>query len=179
MAKHLMVYLETLAVTPRAVILSLGAVHFDPMGDGILDTCYFKMNLDEQDQLKRDIDPNTIEWWSKQDPLIMEEAFDEKDRLPINQGMNRFHNFAWGCDLFWSHGATFDLVILEDLLRQLNRPLPWNYWQLRDTRTLFDIGFTPNMPQNSKHDALQDAIRQAVGVQNVYKQISWFKNENR
>ena len=179
MAKHLMVDLETLAVTPKAVILSLGAVHFDPLGTGIGDSIYFRLNLDEQDVLKREIDPNTIEWWSKQDPLVMEEAFDEKDRLPLNQGMNRFHNFAWGCDAFWSHGGTFDLVILEDLLRQLGRNIPWNYWQLRDTRTLFDLTFKPEMPQNSKHDALQDAIRQAIGVQNIFKQIYELKNENR
>ncbi len=179
MAKHLMVDLETLAVTPRSVILSLGAVHFDPLGEGVNDSLYLKLSIDDQDSLKREIDPNTIEWWGKQDPLIMEEAFDENNRIPINQCMNRFHAFAWGCDAFWSHGATFDLVILEDLLRQLQRPLPWNYWQLRDTRTLFDLGFNPQMPQESKHDALQDAIRQAIGVQNILKQLNELKNENR
>jgi hypothetical protein len=53
--------------------------------------------------------------------------------------------------------------------------LSWNYWALRDTRTLFDLGFDPKMPQNSKHDALQDAIRQAIGVQNVYAEIKKIK----
>jgi len=50
--------------------------------------------------------------------------------------------------------------------------LPWNYWQLKDTRTLFDLGHDPEMPQGSKHDALQDAIRQAVGVQNIYRKLN-------
>jgi hypothetical protein len=49
--------------------------------------------------------------------------------------------------------------------------LPWNYWQIRDTRTLFDLGFDPDMPKGGKHDALQDAIRQAVGVQNMYAKL--------
>jgi hypothetical protein len=49
--------------------------------------------------------------------------------------------------------------------------LPWNFWQLRDTRTLFDLGVDPDMPKGSKHDALQDAIRQAVGVQNCYAKL--------
>jgi hypothetical protein len=172
MAKHLMVDMETLAVTPDATILSIAAVHFDPNGSSYSDSLYFKVNLDDQHKLGRSIDPNTIEWWSKQNSIVMEEAFSENDRIPIGPALNRFHKFAWGCDAFWSHGATFDLVILENLCRQLNVNIPWQYWQLRDTRTLFDLGFDPQMPQNSKHDALQDAIRQVIGVQNVFRQLS-------
>jgi exodeoxyribonuclease VIII len=102
----------------------------------------------------------------------MEEAFSPDNRISLIDAMDQFHRFAWGCSAFWSHGATFDLVILENIYRQLNKPLPWNYWQLRDTRTLFDLGQDPEMPQGSKHDALQDAIRQAVGVQNVYRKLN-------
>lgn len=171
MTKHLMVDMETLAVSPNAVVLSLGAVHFDPFNTGIIDEIYFKIDLDDQDLLGREIDPGTLDWWAKQDPEIMEEAFDPSGRLPLEQAINQFHKFAWGCSAFWSHGATFDLVILENIYRQLKRPLPWNYWQLRDTRTLFDLGVDPQMPKESKHDALADAIRQAIGVQNVFAKL--------
>lgn len=171
MAKHLMIDMETMAVSPRAVVLSLGAVHFNPWSTGYGEKIYFKIDLDDQDKLGREIDPNTLDWWAKQDPKIMDEAFSPHDRIPLTEAMDRFHKFAWGCDCFWSHGATFDLVIIEDILRQLKRPLPWNYWQLRDTRTLFDLGYDPDMPQGSKHDALQDAIRQATGVQNIYAKL--------
>ena len=166
-----MVDMETMAVSPRTVILSLGAVHFDPFSDEIIDEIYFKIDLDDQDKLGREIDPNTLDWWAKQDPVIMEEAFSPDNRISVLEALDRFHKFAWGCDKFCSHGATFDLVILEDLYRQHNKPLPWSYWQLRDTRTLFDLGFDPCMPIESKHDALQDARRQAVGVQNVFSQL--------
>lgn len=166
-----MIDMETLAVSPRAVILSLGAVHFDPYDDQIYDELYFKIDLDDQDKLNREIDPNTIEWWGKQDPEIMEEAFSSDNRIPLTEAVDRFHKFSWGCDKFWSHGATFDLVIIEDLYRQLNKPLPWNYWQLRDTRTLFDLGHDPEMTKESKHDALADARRQAIGVQNIFRKL--------
>lgn len=172
MAKHLMVDMETMAVSPSAVILTLGAVTFNPYGNGYNDKIYFKINLDDQDALGREIDPNTLEWWSKQDPAIMEEAFSENDRIPLVEAVDRFHKFAWGCDAFWSHGATFDLVILENVYKQLGKTPPWNFWQLRDTRTLFDLGHASDMPQNSKHDALQDAIRQSVGVQNIYRKLN-------
>ena len=171
MAKHLMIDMETMAVSPNAVVLSLGAVHFNPYSGGINDKLYFRINIDDQDALGREVDPNTISWWSKQSPEIMEEAFSPDNRIPLADAMDQFQKFSWGCDAFWSHGATFDLVIIENIYRQLGKPLPWNYWQLRDTRTLFDLGFDPDMPQGSKHDALQDAIRQAVGVQNIYSKM--------
>jgi len=167
-----MLDMETLAVSPNAVVLSLGAVHFDPYGTGYSDSLYFRIDIDDQDALGREVDPGTLEWWGRQDPAIMEEAFSPDNRIPLVDAMDQFHRFAWNCSAFWSHGATFDLVILENIYRQLNKPLPWNYWQLRDTRTLFDLGHDPEMPQGSKHNALEDAIRQAVGVQNVYRKLS-------
>jgi exodeoxyribonuclease VIII len=172
MARHCMIDLETLATGPNATVLTLGAVKFNPWGQGYSDKIYFRIDLDDQDALGREVDPNTLDWWSKQDPAIMEEAFHPDDRIPLKEAVDRFHKFAWGCDQFWSHGATFDLVIMENLYKQLEKPLPWNFWQLRCTRTIFDLGWDPDMPKNSKHNALEDAIRQSVGVQNIYRKLN-------
>jgi hypothetical protein len=62
MAKHLMVDMETMAVSPNAVILTLGAVHFNPYGNGYGDKLYLRFDLDDQDKLGREIDPKTIDW---------------------------------------------------------------------------------------------------------------------
>ena len=48
---------------------------------------------------------------------------------------------------------------------------PWNFWQVRDTRTLFDIGINPHRPPVLAHHALEDAWNQAVGVQNVLRTL--------
>jgi exodeoxyribonuclease VIII len=172
MTKALMIDLETMATGPNATVLTLGAVTFNPWGNGYSDKLYFRVDIDDQDALGREVDPNTLDWWSKQDPAIMEEAFSPDDRVPLKEAVDRFHKFAWGCGTFWSHGATFDLVIMENLYRQLGKPLPWNFWQLRCTRTLFDLGWDPDMPKANKHNALEDAIRQAAGVQNVYRKLN-------
>lgn len=171
MSKHLMVDLETMAVSPNAVVLTLGAVHFNPYGDGYSDKLYMRISIDDQDTLNREVDPNTLDWWAKQDAKIMEEAFSPDDRVPLAEAIDRFHKFAWGCDAFWSHGSVFDIVILENIYRQLGKPVPWQFWQIRDTRTLFDLGWDPDMPKGGLHDALQDAIRQAAGVQNIYSKL--------
>jgi hypothetical protein len=172
MTKHLMVDLETMAVSPRTVVLTLGAVTFNPFTDEIYDELYFKVDLDDQDKLGREIDPNTLDWWAKQNPEVMEEAFSPDDRVPLEKAIDQFHKFAWGCDKFWSHGAVFDLMIIEDIYRQLQRPIPWEFWRLRDTRTLFDIA-DPEMEKSvtQQHNALFDAIRQAKGVQTVYRKL--------
>lgn len=166
-----MLDLETLAVTPRSTILTLGAVQFDPFGRGILNQLYMRLDLDAQDDLGREVDPDTIDWWGKQDPQIMEEAFNPDNRVSLSEAVARFHKFAWGCEAFWSHGATFDLVIIEDLYKQLGKGVPWNYWQIRCSRTLFNIGIDGKMPQGNKHNALDDAIRQAIGVQNIFREL--------
>ena len=166
-----MVDLETLSVAPDAVILTLGAVHFDPFGIGITNELFIRLDIDDLDLLKRSVDPNTLDWWAKQDPKIMEEAFNPNNRVKVADAIDQFHKFTRGCTKFWSHGAVFDLMIIENLYRQLKKPFPWNFWDLRDTRTLFDIGVDPAMPTQAKHNALEDAKRQAIGVQNVYRKM--------
>jgi exodeoxyribonuclease VIII len=172
MARHLMFDLETMAVTPRAVVLTLGAVTFDPFSDAIYDELYFRINIDDQDELDREVDPNTLDWWAKQDAAVMEEAFSPDNRVPLEDAVQQFHKFAWGCNKVWSHGSVFDIIIMEDIYRQLNRTAPWNFYDCRDTRTLFDLA-DPEMEKSAtqQHNALFDAIRQARGVQTVYRKL--------
>ena len=150
MITDIMIDLETLSTRPNAVITNLAAIKFDPFGNDInsidgdtikMNTFYRRVDPGSFDWPSAHIDPNTIDWWSKQEPAVMEEAFTPEGRLPLADCIDQFHKFAWGCDAFWAHGSLFDIAILEDLYRQLNKPVPWNYWQVRDTRTLFDLGW--------------------------------------
>ena len=170
MTKFLMVDLETMSTSPKAVVLTLGAVQFDPYSSNIYNELYMRIDIDDQDKLGREIQQETLDWWAKQDPAIMEEAFSSDDRISLDEAIQTFHKFAWGCDKIWSHGAVFDIIILEDIYRQLGKPFSWNFWQCRDTRTLFDLA-DPEMPSTNKHNALEDARRQAIGVQNVYRKL--------
>jgi len=174
MARHLMVDLETLATSPDAVILTIGAVTFDPASNRIFDKLYHRVDIESCDRLGMTVNDDTVEWWSKQAADVQTEAFAEDNRLPIEEVIEKFHKFAWNCDAFWSHGATFDLVILDCYYRKLNKTPPWNFWQIRDTRTLFDLGYDPEMPKEGLHNALEDASRQAIGVQTIYKKLNRF-----
>ena len=172
MAQHLMVDLETLDTKTSATILTLGAVRFDPFTNAPMKELYLRVDIDSQDKLGCTVSDDTLQWWSQQNTDVKEEAFNPLNRIPIHEVINQFHALAWGCSHFWSHGATFDLMILQNIYEKLGRAYPWNFWEMRDTRTLFELA-DPDMPKDALHNALEDAKRQAIGVKNVYKKIGF------
>jgi hypothetical protein len=171
----LMIDMETLDVLPTATILTIGAVKFDPFGDDINEpSCerfYVKVDIDSCDKIGCTVSAATLDWWSKQSKEAQEEAFSPDGRIDITDAMDQLYKFCWGAKRVWSHGIGFDIVICEHLFRKIGKAIPWSFWEVRDTRTLFDLGINPNRPPVLKHHALEDAWNQAVGVQNVFKTI--------
>jgi DNA polymerase III epsilon subunit-like protein len=179
-----MIDLETLDVTPTATILTIGAVKFDPFGDEVKEpSCvkfYTRVDVDSCDSHGGTVSQSTIDWWANQEKAAQDEAFDPTDRVSIDDAMAQLYKFCWGAKRVWSHGATFDIPICEFYFRKTGKASPWQFWEARCTRTLFDIGINPDRPPVLKHHALEDAWNQAVGVQNVYKtlRLSTMSNGN-
>jgi|TARA_B100001094_G_scaffold9710_1_gene8696 DNA polymerase III epsilon subunit-like protein len=175
MNTDVMIDLETLDVLPSATILTIGAIKFDPFGDDVREkTCekfYVKVDIDSCDRLGLTTSQDTIQWWSQQSEAAQNEAFSTKDRIPVHEAINKLYKFCWGAKRVWSHGAGFDIIILEHVFAKLNKKVPWSFWEVRDTRTLFDIGVDPDRPPVLAHHALEDAWNQAVGVQNVLRTL--------
>jgi hypothetical protein len=171
----IMIDMETLDVLPTATILTIGAVKFDPFGDDISEpSCkkfYVKVDLDSCDRLGCTVSQSTVDWWANQSKQAQEEAFSPENRIDIVDAMNQLYKFCWGAKRVWSHGAGFDVIICEHLFRKIDKAVPWSFWEVRDTRTLFDLGIDPQRPPVLKHHALEDAWNQAVGVQNVFKKL--------
>ena len=175
MKSDIMIDMETLDVLPTATVLTIGAVKFDPFGDDVnepnSDKFYVKVDVDSCDRLGCTVSQDTVEWWAKQSKEAQEEAFSLESRIDIVDAMNQLYKFCWGAKRVWSHGAGFDVVICENLFRKIGKATPWSFWEVRDTRTLFDLGIDPQRPPVLKHHALEDAWNQAVGVQNVFKTL--------
>ena len=171
----IMIDLETLATTPNATILTIGAVKFDPFGDELndpkCDSFYVRVDLDSCDALGLDTDDNTIAWWGQQSQEAQDEAFNEEGRIQIVDAFHQLYKFCWGAKRVWSHGASFDIPICENIFKKIGKAVPWQFWEARCTRTLFDIGINPHRPPVLKHHALEDAWNQAVGVQNVLNKL--------
>jgi hypothetical protein len=167
-----MIDLETLATSTDAVVLTIGAVKFDPFGSDIkepaMDSFYVKIDIDSCDELGLVANDDTIAWWAQQDKQAQAEAFEGTDRIHIRDAFDQLYKFCWGAKRVWSNGAAFDVPICEHVYRKLNKAIPWSFWAVRDVRTAFDLGINPHRPPVLAHHALQDAWNQAVGIQNVY-----------
>ena len=167
----IMLDLETLATSPDAVILTFGAIKFDPfdsskeMSDGI----YFRIDVDEQIALGRRVDQGTVDWWGTQSAEVREEALGETDRVGLEDFTKALNKFVVGATRIWAQGPVFDIVILENLYRQIGKPAPWQYYSIRDSRTLLKALGDDRKGGALLHNALADAVSQAGAVQSAAK----------
>lgn len=183
--KHLMVDIETMGTSSRAAIVAIGAVVFEPFGQALATPpdpvpladphyLYRPVKLATSLAAGLEIDAGTVEWWLCQS----EEARTALLAAPVTlkQALHELAEFAAPCQAAWSHGATFDLVILDAAYRAVGKRAPWGFRDCRDTRTLFDLAFYRDkepapMPAAHRHHALWDAWRQSIGVQGAYRKL--------
>ena len=162
---------ETLSTRPDATILTFGACKFSPYNqEEITQGIYFRINVDEQISLGSHVDDNTIAWWGEQADDVREEALGDGDRISLDEFTKQLNRFIVGCDNIWAQGPVFDIVILENLYRRMGLPCPWQFWQIRDSRTLLSsLGDPREKNKAGLHNALEDCVSQAQAVQQVYK----------
>ena len=179
----LMLDIETLGTRPGCVVLTLGAVKFNPHNSTQYgETLYIRPSIDEQTAMDREIQEDTAAWWETQATDVKEEALSNDNRISLSQTVQQLNKFCVGVNQMWAQGPAFDFVILENLYRSLGEPTPWNFWQIRDSRTLFGALGDPRIKGKAGlHNALEDSISQAQGVQQVFEKInrSGLGNANR
>lgn len=188
----IMIDMETLSTRKFPAILSVAAIRFDPKGNDRIDLgddpikaikehfssrnlLFQLIDLDSCEENNMDFNETTLEWWASQQKDVIDFAFQDNNRITLEELMKKIYKFSNPCDSVWSHGSCFDVSIIEHVGEKIERPVPWKYWQVRDTRTLFELA-DPKMPEhNIKHHPLFDCYRQVVGVQEVIKTLT--KNE--
>jgi hypothetical protein len=174
MTTHAMIDLETLCTLPTAQVLTIGAVKFDPNSSTDPHSDYYhRINIDEQDAKGRTMDQRTLdEFWAVQSPEIVEEAFSDKDRQTVESVLLSLRKWLVGVDNIWCQGS-FDNVILENMYRQWNIPIPWAFWQIDNCRSVFKV--MPSDPRKkytfAAHNALADAKVQARALQDTLKHL--------
>lgn len=165
----LMIDIETLGVAPAATILTIAAQSFDPLGQGYFER-HFYARITLESQADRTIDDGTIAWWATQ-PEAQAEAFAEQDRIPLDQALEQLGRLIWHSNFLWSQGPTFDMTILEHAYKSLGRPIPWQYYKVRDSRTVFSLW--PDLPKPPvSHHALEDCRRQITMLQSTLKHLN-------
>lgn len=169
-----MLDIETLATSPDSVILTFGAVKFNPFDrDTDMDQgLYFRINVDEQIALGRNVDEGTVAWWGTQNEQVREEALGENDRVDLDTFTRAVNKFVLGADRIWAQGPVFDIVILENLYRQIGKPAPWPYYVIRDSRTLLKALGDTRRPGALLHNALADCVSQAEAIQDAVRRYN-------
>lgn len=167
--------LETLDTEPNSAILSVGALAFTLEGGRVAKIEHFHMKVDPK---YYDTDPHgfsiseaTLAWW-KEKPNY-EDMFSGTNDLPtVLLAFCKWwtENFDRKRTQIWAQGADFDFPILKNALKKFGMEVPWDYWNQRDTRTLYSLVVgVRRLP--IAHDALGDCINQVLQVCDAYKRL--------
>jgi len=169
----MMIDIETLGTRPGSVILSIAAVQFEA---GVVDdvgTFYEEISSESCTRAGLKVDISTVEWWFRQGGY---KASGKPERLvDVLAALNEYIRHS-GAAAMWAKSPSFDMVMINEAsYNAYEFGLPqWKYWQWRDMRTIMSciskIDETKLKAEanfaypDDKHNALQDALRQAYMV---------------
>jgi len=161
--KDVMLDLETWGKGPGCAIRSIGAAFFNPRTGEVGKTFYQNIDQVSCEQAGLHIDPETALWWEKQSQASKDAL--EANPMSLLFAMAEFDEFwkEYGGERVWCQGAAFDAPIWEAAAKALNRTVPWKYWNVRCTRTAYDIlGIWPKeiARTGTHHNALDDCLHQ-------------------
>jgi hypothetical protein len=163
-----MIDIEGLGTGPDAAILTIAAQSFDPFGTGHYDRHYYaRITLESQEN--RRIQDDTLAWWATQ-PEAQAEAFAEDNRIPLDQALDELYRLAWQHDYIWAQGPTYDVNILEHAYKSYNKTQPWQFYRIRDSRTVLSLWPGRPVPPTSHH-ALEDTRKQIDILQQTLKHL--------
>lgn len=178
MFNDIMIDIETLATGPRALILTIGAMKFDRNGSTLSNAAenehfYERVNYDVKNT-DYDVDEKTYEWWNKQPLLVKQDALYCDDRIDLKVALTKLTEWINGSRYVWANGSVFDIVILEHAYRICELPIPWKFWDIRDVRTIMDVGsvYKKNLQITNAHHALHDCHWQIKAVQSAIRKMT-------
>lgn len=189
---HIMLDLETLDTTSSAVIVSIGAVAFDPHSTAIGEHFYAELTtpsdprtglvggLASQQKLGRTVGADTAQWWLQQTPdaqAVFDAAPTHAGRMSPEHALMQFAQFVernGGRDAqIWGNGADFDNVILGSMYETYGMKKPWSYSRNRCYRTMNALpkgkNFQKPERQGVHHNALDDALYQTFVLQEIFR----------
>jgi hypothetical protein len=165
--KHLMIDLEMLSTHPAGVIVSIGAVFFDPQLDDPLGATFYRIfKLQPQIDAGLKIDEDTLQWWLGQTSQVHRQLLTPDKDSPVQilyefEQYYKQHSSDPDQTLMWSWPATADLIWLQHNYLAFNMDPPWKYYQNQCMATIKNRYPNLILPQNNQHNALADAVWQA------------------
>ena len=156
--ERVMVDIETLGLEPGSAILSIGAVKFDSAGQ--TDEFYREIDVRTCEEAGLIIDIETLDWH-----IIECSTFSGRtltDGVKLATALKDFYVWAEDADEYWANSPKFDATMLEAAGEPFGVSMPWEYYELRDVRTIKTFpGVEEPEFDGTEHNALDDAKHQA------------------
>ncbi len=179
---HVMLDIETLGSNPRAAVIEIGAIRFDPFTNELGGEFLVKIEFGEAARYG-EMDGDTVEWWMKQEPDAQDVLMRGR-RVKSLSAIRLFSSYLngntgeWGARaddaIVWGKGPTFDCAIIRHLFKQFYPGDPWKFYNERCVRTALDMGFVDDDSikfVGTRHNGLDDARHQARQVQLAYENL--------
>lgn len=191
---------ETLGTGRDAVVVSAAFLVFDfneqkTFEEYVNDALYVKFSVKEQKEKGRIIDPDTLEWWKRQDDVVRRELMPSAQDVSIEEGTRQILQYLAdrgihkGVDkqvIKFCRGQDFDIPIMNSLMELVGKELPGAFWNSRDIRTFIaaaTLDFTmttiykddrqyKTIPGFRIHDARHDIAKAVVEMKNVVKLVT-------
>ena len=183
--------IETLSLTNRACILSIGACVFDIETGKVKNSFYVSLDRDVNSTSRFDISKDTVEWWEKQsdEAKAALEVNKVDPRRAIEQLIAWVHQMmkyerSPQSNRIWANDPQFDLAILGYAFHVYGHKIPWRFYEERSFRTIVDLAETITgiskdqfriMPKVA-HSAVDDAIAQAQTISQAYRLLKGQRN---
>ncbi len=178
MMKDAMLDLETLGTGNDAAIVSIGACLFDLRGDGVPigvgHRFYVRVNPASAVAFGMKIDVSTVLWWMKQSDAARKSTF-EGESGSLAGALSMLNAFLrdGGCEAVWGNASTFDNVIIRSAYRACGIDPAWSFRGDKCYRTVLNLLPKDRQPPwdhgGIEHNALDDAVNQALRLQKVWK----------
>jgi hypothetical protein len=164
-----------------APVIAIGAVFFDRDTGKLGEKFYQEITLDSAIRSGQ-VDGSTLSWWVGQSPKA-HKLFngDPAKKMALSSALHNFVTFCrgpGGAPRTWGSGATAEMTWLEHAIHKgsVGLSVPWHIMNIRDMLTIVEAaGIAHRLGAihavETHHDALDDAIRQAMVISEAWQRI--------
>ena len=199
--EDVMIDIETMGTSDSAVILSIGAIRFNPFTEepiynpetGAALCPSFYAVIHRETQRGRTIDKSTEEWWDSPARADAKKQIDDHpNKVHLVDALDKLWDFLKGEEAAghkktgkgWGCAPSFDQSIVGHAMEMygINRlkgkkgSMPIAFWDEMDVRTIenfvFGKKYRTDIRAGTYHNALDDCITQALMVRDAAKVVS-------
>lgn len=177
---HVVIDIETFGTNLDAPIIEIGAVIVCPNQKRKLEIIgSWSTAVDVEEQINNfncRVDGKTLMWWMKRGDVLKEIA--NSKPMSITHALDDLSAIIdklreqYPTIYFWSRGTDFDYGIIKARMNDCKLNPFWNYWELRDIRTISNPLLIEEKDETqNNHHAVDDAVNEATELVTIVNNL--------